>query len=251
VEELRRARDLGFLYRPPKRFTGKRPVLINIHGGPESQRARGLHRALQLPRGRARHRDDLSQRARLGGFGKTFIKLDNGLKREDSVKDIGALLDWIKEHPDLDADRVGIMGGSYGGYSRSRARCTSPTGSPAPELDGDLKLRDFPGAHRELPSRRPPRRVWRRARSADARLPESISPLNHADKIARPLFVVQGYNDPRVPYTEAEQIVATLKKRGTPVWFMMAGRGAWLREEAQCDYLFYATVDFARQTLLK
>src|SRR5207237_5080030 len=106
----------GFLYQPPERFTGKRPVIVNIHGGPEAQFRPGflarnnyfiseLGVAMIFPNVRGSE-----------GFGKTFLKLDNGVLREDSVKDIGALLDWIRAQPDLDADRIMVTGGSYGGY---------------------------------------------------------------------------------------------------------------------------------------
>jgi dipeptidyl aminopeptidase/acylaminoacyl peptidase len=102
------------------------------------------------------------------------------------------------------------------------------------------------------------RRDLRRAEYGDEREPamrtflESISPLNHAEKIAKPLLVVQGLNDPRVPHTEAEQIVAALRKRGTPVWYLMArDEGHGFAKKPNADFLFYATVEFARQTLLK
>jgi len=102
------------------------------------------------------------------------------------------------------------------------------------------------------------RRDLRRVEYGDERDPamriflESISPLNNAEKITKPLFVVQGLNDPRVPYTEAEQIVANLKKRGTPVWFLMAkDEGHGFAKKPNVDYQFYATVEFTRQTLLK
>ena len=81
---------------------------------------------------------------------------------------------------------------------------------------------------------------------------ESIAPVNNAEKITKPLMVVQGLNDPRVPYTEAEQIVATLKKRGTPAWFILAkDEGHGFSKKPNADYQFYATVEFARGTLLK
>ena len=80
---------------------------------------------------------------------------------------------------------------------------------------------------------------------------ESIAPLNHAARITRPLLIAQGLNDPRVPHTESEQIFETLKKQGTPVWFMMArDEGHGFAKKANVDYLFYATVEFARRNLL-
>ncbi|MGZ5080372.1 MAG: alpha/beta hydrolase family protein, partial [Usitatibacter sp.] len=179
--------------------------------------------------------------------------LDDGVKREDAVKDIGALLDWIREHPELDADRVGIMGGSYGGYMTLASAVHF-----ADRIAGAQCSVGISNFVTFLEATESYRRDARRAEYGDERDPrmrsflESISPLNQADRIAKPLFVVQGYNDPRVPHTEAEQIVATLKKQGTPVWFMMAkDEGHGFAKKPNADYLFYATVEFARQTLLK
>src|SRR5215472_770088 len=107
----------GFLYRPdPKKFPGKRPVIVNIHGGPEGQsRPVFLSRnnyyitelgvAMIFPNVRGST-----------GYGKTFLDLDNGMHRDDTYKDIGTLLDWIKQNPDLDGDKIMITGGSYGGH---------------------------------------------------------------------------------------------------------------------------------------
>jgi dipeptidyl aminopeptidase/acylaminoacyl peptidase len=148
VEEFRRPRDHGFHYPPPARFTGKRPVIISIHGGPEAQFRPGflgrsnyfineLGVAMIFPNVRGS-----------AGFGKTFLKLDNGMKREDSVKDIGALLDWIAEQPDLDASRVGISGGSYGGYMTlaSAVHFRRPHHRRS-ERGRNLQLRDLSRAH--------------------------------------------------------------------------------------------------------
>ncbi|MEO7499652.1 MAG: prolyl oligopeptidase family serine peptidase, partial [Casimicrobiaceae bacterium] len=106
----------GFVIRPPARFTGRRPVLVSIHGGPEAQARPGFM-------GRWNYFIDVMGIAVIQpnvrgstGYGKTFTTLDNGMKREDSVKDIGALLDWIRTQPDLDDSRVIVEGGSYGGY---------------------------------------------------------------------------------------------------------------------------------------
>lgn len=243
----------GFLYRPAARFTGKRPVIINIHGGPESQfRPTFLGRnnyflnemgvAMIFPNVRGS-----------SGYGKTFLTLDNWEKREDSVKDIGALLDWIKTQPDLDADRVQVQGGSYGGYMTlavsthyaNRIRC-------AIDIVGISNFVSF------LERTESYRRDLRRVEYGDERDPRmrevlnKISPLTNADKITKPLFVVQGQNDPRVPLNEAEQIVATLKKSKTPVWYLMAkNEGHGFSKKQNVDYQFYATIMFMRETLLK
>ena len=243
----------GFHYHPPARFTGKRPVIVNIHGGPEAQFRPGfinrnnyfineLGVAIVFPNVRGSE-----------GFGKSFLKLDNGMKREDSVKDIGALLDWIKEQPDLDGDRVMITGGSYGGYMTFASATHF-----SDRISGALSVVGISNFVTFLERTESYRRDLRRAEYGDERDPamraflESIAPLNNAAKITKPLFVVQGLNDPRVPYTEAEQIVENLKKRGTPVWFILAkDEGHGFVKKPNADYQFCATVEFARQTLLK
>ncbi len=243
----------GFQYQPPAKFTGKRPVIVNIHGGPEAQARPGfigrnnyfvseLGVAMIYPNVRGSE-----------GFGKTFLKLDNGMNREDSVKDIGALLDWIAQQPDLDASRVMITGGSYGGYMTFASSVHF-----ADRIASSVSVVGISNFVTFLERTESYRRDLRRVEYGDERDPamraflESISPLKSVDKITKPLFVVAGLNDPRVPYTEAEQIVATLKKQGTPVWFLMArDEGHGFAKKPNADYQFYATVEFAKQTLLK
>jgi dipeptidyl aminopeptidase/acylaminoacyl peptidase len=242
----------GFLYSPPARFTGRRPVIINIHGGPEGQSrpvflARAnyylneLGIAVLFPNVRGST-----------GFGKTFVKLDNGMKREESVQDIGALLDWIAQQPGLDPQRVMVTGGSYGGYM-TLAVATNYADRICCALDV-VGISHFGTFLRNTESYR---RDLRRAEYGDEREPamaaylERISPLNNAARITRPLFVVQGGNDPRVPLTEAEQIVARVRQVGTPVWYLMArDEGHGFRKKANMDFQFYATVMFIRQNLL-
>jgi dipeptidyl aminopeptidase/acylaminoacyl peptidase len=243
----------GFHYHPPARFTGKRPVMINIHGGPEAQFRPGfigrnnyyvseLGIAIIFPNVRGS-----------AGFGKSFLKLDNGFKREDSVKDIGALIDWIKTQPDLDGDRIMVMGGSYGGYMT--LACAFHYADRIAAALSTVGISNFVTFLQRTESYR---RDLRRTEYGDERDPkmrefmEKIAPLNNVDKITKPLFVVQGLNDPRVPYTEAEQIVKSLKERNRPVWFMLAkDEGHGFAKQPNVNFLFYATVEFAKQTLLK
>ncbi len=242
----------GFAYKPPTRFTGKRPVIINIHGGPESQATPG-------PLGRNSYLiNDLGvviiypNVRGSSGFGKTFLQLDNGYKREDSVKDIGALIDWIATQPDLDKDRILITGGSYGGYM-TLAVATHYNDKIRAALDvvGISNFNTF------LKNTESYRRDLRRVEYGDERDPkmyeflEKISPLTNAHKITKPLFVVQGKNDPRVPYTEAEQIVAAARKNNTPVWFLMANdEGHGFAKKDNSDYLYYSTILFIKEHLL-
>ena len=172
--------------------------------------------------------------------------LDNGPLREDSVKDIGALLDWIAKQPELDSKRVGVMGGSYGGYmvlaslvhygDRIRA---------AYDAVGISNFKTF------LENTESYRRDQRRAEYGDERDPEMakvferISPLNHADRIQTPLFVSQGFNDPRVPYTEAEQIVKAVRANGIPVSYALyKDEGHGNRKKANVDFNTEAMMTF-------
>jgi dipeptidyl aminopeptidase/acylaminoacyl peptidase len=243
----------GFLYRPPAKFTGKRPVIIDIHGGPEGQ-------SRPTPLGRGNYYVNELGVAMIfpnvrgsSGYGKTFLKLDNGVLREDSVKDIGALLDWIATQPDLDKDRVLVTGGSYGGYmSLAVAVHYSDRIRAAIDIVGISNFVSF------LERTEGYRRDLRRVEYGDERDPKmrefllKISPLNNADKIKKPLFVIHGKNDPRVPLNEAEQIVATVRKNQVPVWYLMAkDEGHGFGKKKNADFQFYATVMFIKENLLK
>ena len=243
----------GWLTLPSKQFTGKRPVIISIHGGPEAQATVGfqarnnyfineLGMALIQPNVRGS-----------SGYGKSFLALDNGIKREDSVKDIGALLDWIATQPNLDASRVLVTGGSYGGYM-TLAVATNY----AERIAGAIDVVGISHFVTFLQNTESYRRDLRRVEYGDERDPamrahlDKISPLTNATRIKKPLFVIQGKNDPRVPFTEAEQIVAKVREGGTPVWYLRAeneGHG-FARKENQ-DFQFYSTILFVQQTLLK
>ncbi|MBF2058735.1 S9 family peptidase [Fischerella thermalis] len=243
----------GFLYRPPTKFPGKRPVIIDIHGGPEGQsRPSFLGRynyylnelgvALLFPNVRGST-----------GYGKTFMTLDNAYKREDSVRDIGALLDWIATQPDLDKDRILVSGGSYGGYmSLAVATKYSDRIRAAIDIVGISNFVTF------LENTESYRRDLRRVEYGDERDPKmrefllKISPVNNASNIRKPLFVIHGQNDPRVPLREAEQIVETVRKNNIPVWYLMAkDEGHGFSKKQNIDFQFYATVMFVKEYLLK
>jgi dipeptidyl aminopeptidase/acylaminoacyl peptidase len=242
----------GLLFKPPARFTGPRPVVINIHGGPEGQsRPTFLGRnnflidqlgvAILFPNVRGST-----------GFGKTFAKLDNGRLREDSVQDIGALLDWLKGRPDLDASRVMVTGGSYGGYMTLAAATKFDD-----RIRASLSVVGISNFVTFLENTEDYRRDLRRVEYGDERDPAmrefllGISPMNHAGRISKPLFVVQGRNDPRVPYTEAEQMVATVRGKGGPVWYLLAeDEGHGFAKKRNQDFQFFATVAFMQSFLL-
>lgn len=243
----------GWLHLPPDRFAGPRPVLIDIHGGPEAQARVGFM-------GRYNHFiEDLGiaivqpNVRGSSGYGKTFLALDNGMKREDAVKDIGALLDWIATQPRLDASRVVVSGGSYGGYMSLATAATYPQ-----RIAGAIDVVGISNFVTFLRNTESYRRDLRRVEYGDERdeamreFLERISPANQAQKIVKPLFVVQGRNDPRVPWTEAEQIVEKVRANGTTVWYLRAeNEGHGFQRKENADYQFWATTLFLRETLLK
>lgn len=243
----------GFLYRPPATFTGKRPVIINIHGGPVDQyrpvfgyddnfftNELGVVRIYPNMRGSS-------------GYGKTFLNLDDGVKREGAVKDIGALLDWIKTQPDLDAERVLVQGESYGGYL-----ALSVAVSYSDRIRGVISDSGMTNLATFIERTEGWRRDVLRPEYGDERDPmirafmERTAPLNNVDKIKKPLLIIQGKNDPRVPVSEAEAIVQALKKRETPVWYLLAkDEGHTFVKQANRDFRFYSIILFVQERLLK
>ena len=242
----------GYLYKASKKFTGKRPVIIDIHGGPEGQ-SRPVYQGRDCYFLNELGISIIYPNVRgSSGYGKSFLDLDNGLKREESVKDIGALFDWIEKQPELDKDRIMVTGGSYGGYMTlavsylysDKIRC-------AIDVVGVSNYNTF------MKNTEAYRRDLRRVEYGDERDPEiaaffeEIAPLNHTDKIKKPLFIVQGGNDPRVPYTEAVQMKDKIKENGGRVWFLMAkDEGHGFSKRINSDYQFYATVEFIKMFLI-
>jgi dipeptidyl aminopeptidase/acylaminoacyl peptidase len=243
----------GFLYMPDaKKFPGKRPVMVNIHGGPEGQYRPGfLGRnnyylneqgiALIFPNVRGST-----------GYGKTFLKLDNGVNRDHTHKDIGALLDWIGKNPALDSSKIMITGGSYGGYMtwavayeyNDKICCSLPIVGPS----NLVTLLEHTEAYR---------RDLRRVEYGDERDPkireylEKTAPLNNSEKIRKPVYAVVGKNDPRVPWTESRQMLDKLKSNGIQTWFLMANdEGHGYAKKRNQDFLFYSTILFVQQFLL-
>jgi len=243
----------GFLFKPPAKFTGKRPVIIDIHGGPEGQSRpdfNGQDNYFISELGVARIYPNVRGST---GYGKTFQKLDNGFLREGSYQDINTLLDWIQTQPDLDSSRVMITGGSYGGFMtltvasnyNDRICCSVDVVGPSNLV---TFLEHTSGYRRDL----------RRVEYGDERDPkmreflERIAPYNKAKNITKPLFVVAGLNDPRVPVTESQQMVSIVRQNGTPVWWLMAkDEGHGFGKKKNQDYQFDATVMFVKEYLLK
>lgn len=238
----------GFLYRP--RTPGPHPVIVNIHGGPESQFRPGFSPTIQYWVNELGVAVIAPNVRGSQGYGKDFLALDNGPRREDSVRDIGALLDWIAVNDSLDEARVMVYGGSYGGYM-VLASMTHYNDRLAGAVDivGISNFVSF------LENTSGYRRDLRRAeygdeRNADMRAVfDRISPLNNIARVNKPIFVVHGYNDPRVPVSEAEQVYAAVRRNGGEAWLMIAineGHGFARREnqEAQreAETLFFRRV---------
>jgi len=238
----------AWVYKPGK-IDGKAPVIIDIHGGPEGQDRPGFNTRRQywaLELGAVTIAPNVRGS---DGYGKKYIAMDNGPLRQDSVKDIGALLDWIATQPDLDKDRVVVYGGSYGGFMvLASLAAYNDRLAGAVDIVGISHFKTF------LENTEGYRRDQRRSEYGDERDPkmakifEEISPLNLTDKMKKPLFVIQGRNDPRVPWTEAEQIVAKVRAQGGEVWYMIAAdEGHGFRKKQNVDAQREAETLFLRK----
>ena len=244
----------GFLYRPdPARFAGKRPLIVNIHGGPEGQTRPGflgrtnylvneLGVAIFYPNVRGST-----------GYGKTFVALDNGpFKREDSVRDIGAFLDNLGKDAGLDADRTAVTGGSYGGYM-----CYASAIRYGDRLKGASCIVAISSFVTFLENTQGYRRDLRRVEYGDerdakqrAKLVE-ISPMTRSKELRIPLFVQTGGNDPRVPASEADQMVAAVRANGGEAWHLLAkNEGHGFAKKENVDYQFWSNIQFWTRNLL-
>jgi dipeptidyl aminopeptidase/acylaminoacyl peptidase len=242
----------AYYYKPVHAKEGKPiPVIVTIHGGPEGQFQplfSGLNQFFVNELGCA----VVSPNVRgSSGYGKTYLTLDNAEKREDSVRDIGALLDWIGRQPELDATRVAVMGGSYGGYMVLASLTNFPERIKAGiDIVGIASFKTF------LKNTSGYRQDLRRVEYGDERDPKMqevfarIDPLNNAGKIRSALLVVHGRNDPRVPFSEAVQIAGKVRSNGRSVWTVYAdneGHGFARRENR--DYLDAVIAMFLQESL--
>jgi dipeptidyl aminopeptidase/acylaminoacyl peptidase len=241
----------AFCYEP-KGAQKPYPVLIYIHGGPEGQYApyfsslwsytiNEMGIAMIAPNVRGSN-----------GYGKTYLKMDNGYKREDSVKDIGALIKWIKKQPQFDPERIAVYGGSYGGYM-TYATMTNYNSEIRCAID-NVGISNFVTF---LENTKEYRRDLRRVEYGDERDPDmrefllKISPTTNAHKITKPIFIIQGLNDPRVPASEAEQMLAAVRKNGGDAWYLLAkDEGHGFKKKSNRDYMAYSLVMFLERFLL-
>jgi dipeptidyl aminopeptidase/acylaminoacyl peptidase len=234
----------ALIHKPAK--SGRHPVVIDIHGGPEGQSRPGYSPFAQYLVNELGYAVIQPNVRGSTGYGRSFTMLDNGRLREDSVRDIGALLVWIAAQPDLDADRVVVMGGSYGGYMVLASLIAY-----GDRLKGGINVVGISNFVTFLTNTSGYRRDLRRVEYGDERDPSMraflrrISPLERASMIRRPLLVVQGLNDPRVPASESEQLVAKIREQGGEVWYLAAkDEGHGFRKKANRDFYLKTAVTF-------
>jgi dipeptidyl aminopeptidase/acylaminoacyl peptidase len=238
----------AWVYRPAH-AAGPTPVIINIHGGPEAQARPDFDPFVQYLVNEQGYTVISPNVRGSTGYGKSFEALDNGALREDALRDIGSLLVWIGVQPGMDRDRVVVMGGSYGGYMTLAALV-----SYGERLKGGIDVAGISDFVSFLRNTSPYRRDLRRAEYGDERdlhmrvFLEHISPLNNATRIKKPLLVVAGLNDPRVPVSESEQLVWRIRSAGGEVWYLTArNEGHDFRRKSDRDaYLQVAAAFLAK-----
>lgn len=226
----------AFVYRP--NGDGPHPVIISIHGGPEGQARPSFSSTYQYWVNEIGAAVVVPNVRGSSGYGKTYVSLDNGLNRKKSVEDIGALLDWIETQPDLDKDRVIVYGGSYGGYMVLASMIDY-----SDRVAGGINIVGISDFKTFLTNTKGYRRDLRRAEYGDERDPEiaaffdDISPLKNADQISKPIFIIQGLNDPRVPASEAEQILSAVRANDGTAWYLLAkDEGHGFRKKSNRDF---------------
>jgi dipeptidyl aminopeptidase/acylaminoacyl peptidase len=239
----------AFYYR--SQGQGPRPVIIDIHGGPESQERPGFNTSIQYWVNELGVSVITPNVRGSAGYGREYVMMDNGFNRENSVRDIGALLDWVANQPELDADRVLVYGGSYGGYMVLASMVHY-----SDRLAGGIDIVGISNFVTFLENTNGYRRDLRRAEYGDERDPEmrahleAISPANQAGQITAPLFIIQGANDPRVPASEAEQILAAVRSAGGDPWYLLAlDEGHGFAKKSNRDFQRQAETMFLNDVL--
>ena len=243
----------AFRYRP--RSPGPHPVLIDLHGGPESQYRPGWSAFTQYLVNELGYMVIAPNVRGSSGYGRSYLALDDGKLREDAVRDIGSLLVWIDLQKDLDRGNVVVMGGSYGGYLALASLVHY-----SDRLAGGVDVVGISNFVTFLEKTSAYRRQQRRAEYGDERDPamraflQRISPLGNAASIRKPLLIVQGLNDPRVPASESEQMLWRIRSGGGEAWYLAAkDEGHGFRKKGNRDAYLQTLVNFLahlRQTAL-
>jgi dipeptidyl aminopeptidase/acylaminoacyl peptidase len=237
----------AYIYRP--KGSTPAPVVIDIHGGPESQYRPAWDPFVQYLVNELGYAVVAPNVRGSTGYGKSFMALDNGVLREDAVRDIGSLLVWIGVQPGFDRDRVAVMGGSYGGYMALASLVTY-----GERLRGGIDLVGISNFVTFLRNTSPYRQDLRRAEYGDERnesmriFLDKISPLSNANRIKKPLLVVAGLNDPRVPASESDQLVWRVRSNGGEVWYLLAkDEGHGFRKKANVDQYLVTAAQFLKK----
>jgi dipeptidyl aminopeptidase/acylaminoacyl peptidase len=243
----RRRQLSAFVYRPAT--PGPHPVIIDIHGGPESQFRPRWDAFRQYLAGELGYVVIAPNVRGSSGYGRSFLKLDDRALREDSVRDIGALLVWLGAQSGFDRSRVVVTGGSYGGYMALASLVQY-----GDRLAGGIDVVGIGNFVSFLTNTSGYRRDLRRVEYGDERDPlmrallTAISPLTNAASIRKPLLIVQGLNDPRVPASESEQMKAVVRANGGEVWYLAAkDEGHGFRKKANSEAYRAAVVAFLKQ----
>jgi dipeptidyl aminopeptidase/acylaminoacyl peptidase len=223
---------------------GAHPVLLELHGGPEAQFRPGFSPWLEFVVNELGYAVVAPNVRGSSGYGKTYMALDNGMLREDAVKDVGALIVWLDLQANFDAKHIVVSGGSYGGYLSLAALVNY-----GDRLRGGVEVSGIADFVTFLSGTAPYRQNQRRAEYGDERdlgmraFLRRISPLTNADRITKPLLVVHGKNDPRVPVGEAEQLVNRVRLKGGEVWYLLAadeGHGYDKKRNRDAYYAVFA-----------
>ena len=210
----------AWFYRPQENTPGQNlPIVVMPHGGPESQFRPTFQFLIQYL---CQHGYGVLAPNVRGstGYGKTYSHLDDVRKRMDSVNDLAFAALWLQKQPGIDPDRLVVYGGSYGGFMVLAALTTHPAlWAAGVDIVGISNLATF------LENTSDYRRAHREAEygslAEDRDFLEEIAPIHHVDQIAAPLIVIHGANDPRVPLSEAEQLVDALQSRGVTTEFLV------------------------------
>jgi dipeptidyl aminopeptidase/acylaminoacyl peptidase len=224
-------------------------VVILIHGGPEAQYRPGWDPFLQFVVNELGYAVVAPNVRGSSGYGKSFLALDNGVLREDAVRDIGSLLVWIGAQPQLDRDRVVVMGASYGGYMSLASLIAY-----GDRLRGGVDFMGISNFVTFLHNTSGYRQDLRRAEYGDERdnatrvFLDRISPLSNAGRIRKPLLVAAGSNDPRVPVSESEQLVWRVRSNGGEVWYLLAkDEGHGFRKKGNRDAYLETVASFLQK----
>ena len=237
----------AYVYRPAT--AAPAPVVVLIHGGPEDQYRPGWDPFAQFLVNELGYAVVAPNVRGSSGYGKSFMALDNGKLREDALRDIGSLLVWIGLQPAFDRNHVAVMGGSYGGYLVLASLIAY-----GERLSGGIDFEGISNFVTFLRNTSAYRQDLRRAEYGDERDPQMrafldrISPLTSANRIRKPLLVVQGQNDPRVPASESEQLVWRVRAAGGEVWYLMAkDEGHGFRRKANRDIYLQTAAQFLQK----